>query len=205
MSSKSNENSSTSGKSTLLYALLNLVSYTGSIKIDGIEMREIAHRELRSRITVIPQNPVIFPGTVRENLLPEELIAKNANKKMYTIVIDHILDSVGLLYSVRQCGGILTQFADLNLSAQQLQRFSLAQALMSQFLSQSKILLIDNATSSVDTDTREDMEQIIRDIFGACAIVTAAYNPAAVQTAKVIGIVRQQQIIFGLNRQRRRH
>lgn len=176
-----------SGKSSLILAMLNLAPYRGSILIDGVEARSIPRKYFQSKVTVMPQNPVIFPGTIRENLIPEEIMMDHINESLYLIVIHFILDSVELLHVVELHGDFSTPLADLNLTPGQLQRFSLAQALLHHFITQSKIILIDSATSNVDRETRLCMHDIMRQIFSNCCVITTALHPAIVAHAHQIG------------------
>lgn len=189
-----------SGKSSFLYSLLNLVPYTGSIKIDGLEVRNIPRPEFRTRFTVIPQKPVVFSAmTVRQNLIPEEMLTDIVDEDKLRIVIEYILDEVGLWHHVYQHGDTSIPLQDLKLSPGQLQLFSLAQALVFHFVNRSKIVLIDAATSNVDREMRQCMQRIIREIFPDSTLITVANHPSIVAGASLIGQIANGNVVMGLS------
>lgn len=174
------------------------MSYTGSIKIDGIEVRDIAPDVLQSRITIITQEPVVFPGTIRQNLIPDEFLVENIDENLYLVPIYYILDGVQLLSHIELHGDLDLPLADLNLSPSQLQRFSLAQALMSHFIAQltkkKKIVLVDDATSNVDRETRECMAKIMKEIFLDCSIIKVSQRRPEASGAAFVGQLRNGRL-----------
>jgi len=133
-----------SGKSSLFSALLRFVDrQDGVIAIDGVDVAGLRLRDLRSRIALIPQDPVLLPGTVRENLDPygslpdERLLAVLAEVGLET----RISTLPGGLDAVLQSGGAL--------SAGERQLLCLCRAL----LDDAKLVLIDEATANLDAET----------------------------------------------------
>lgn len=183
-----------SGNSYLVLSMLNLIPYNGSIRINGVEARRIPRQSFQSKVTIIPQNPVVFPGTIRQNLIPEEIFREDVDEKMYFVVIEHVLHRLDLLDLVYFHGDLSTPLSDLNLSPGQLQKFSLAQALLHHFLTQSKLIVIDGATSNCDERTRHRMQELIMEIFSGSTIIVTALHRSIVSRARKIVRIENGQI-----------
>jgi ABC-type multidrug transport system fused ATPase/permease subunit len=156
------------GKSSLLTALMRAVEWSdGSVVIDGINIGEISLRDLRSRVTIVPQEPVLFAGTLRFNLDPPGL---HSDQELWTAlekvglkgIVAHLQDQ--LEYSVRDLGE--------NFSIGQRQLFCLARAI----LRRSKIVLMDEATASMDVETDAMIQHSMREDFRGCTIITIAHR-----------------------------
>lgn len=161
-----------SGKSSLFNTIFRINEASeGSIKIDGVDISKIGLHSLRRKITIIPQDPVMFSGTVRFNLDPfeehseEEIWEALGLCEMETVVRDLKDDNGdGLDYEVSEGGS--------NISAGERQLLCISRAL----LRNSKILLLDEATSSIDHRTDEKIQATIRKVFGKFTVLTIAHR-----------------------------
>ena len=164
-----------SGKSSLLLTVLRLVEpslegdekYEAPIEVDGVDVLRIGIRELRSRLGIIPQNPVLFSGTIRSNIDPFD---EYSDEQIW-----NALDQCSMKEAVEEMpGGLEGAIAEYgeNLSAGMRQMLVLGRAL----LRQCKILLLDEATSQVDFETDQVIQKTLRKAFPGCTIITIAHR-----------------------------
>ncbi|KAF7194977.1 ABC multidrug transporter B [Pseudocercospora fuligena] len=154
-----------SGKSSLLLTLLRLLdTSTGSIEIDGIDLSLLPRQLIRERLAALPQETLTFPGTVHLNLDPlGRATAQDATAA---------LEKVGLGDLFSKQGGLEADMASLSLSQGQLQLFAIARAL----LRKSKILVLDEMTSSVDSVTETVMLSLIKEEFNDSTVIAVAHR-----------------------------
>ncbi|KAF5538149.1 Canalicular multispecific organic anion transporter 2 [Fusarium phyllophilum] len=155
-----------SGKSSLILSILRLLELqSGSIRIDGKDLVSLPHQHIRSQITTIPQDPVNLSGTVRHNLDPEALIQADE-------ILIEALKKTTLWATIDTRGGLDTDLSELGFSVGQRQLFCLARAL----LSHSKIVLLDEPTSSVDNATDKDVRRIIREVMEDRTVIEVTHR-----------------------------
>lgn len=159
-----------SGKSTLALSLLaTILPSEGSISIDGINVAECNTQALRHRITFLAQDPVLFPGSMQQNLDPlnahtdedcSSILQRICGKHNWTL--DTKIDTGGS-----------------NLSQGQRQLVGLARAV----LRRSSVIILDEATASIDVETAESVQGILREEMSESTIITIVHRLEAVRGA----------------------
>ena len=155
-----------SGKSTLCLCLFRILEATsGQILIDDIDISLIGLSLLRSIITVIPQDPTLIEGSLRENLDPaEKFDDESMIECLKSIEMDYILKDNGLNFMIKENGD--------NLSAGERQLICMARAM----IRKSKIIIMDEATSSIDYNTEQLIQKAILTTLKDSTVITIAHR-----------------------------
>ncbi len=231
-----------SGKSSLLLSLLRLVELQGhgTVRVDGLDIRDLPRDAVRARIITVPQDPMLVKtDTVRENLdiagasvSDDDMVRVLERVGLWRVLLARKLDvdqsntsgrgesasaasDDGTQVKPHQPGGIVTDDIDqsaqasttisaaaaldrtmksLPLSQGQEQLFSLARALLMRPL-RGRIVLLDEATSSVDGETDKLMQKIVREDFGKHTVITVAHRLETIMDSDVVLVLHAGKLV----------
>ena len=175
------------GKSSLFNALLLTKGISaGTIYIDGVDISTLSLSEHRKRLSIIPQDPFLFSGSLRENLDP---LAEFSDAEIWTA-----LDNSHLKSKVESLSGQLSspvQEHGYNFSTGERQLLCLARAM----LHRNKIILIDEATANVDLQTDLLVQQAIRAHFSGCSVLTIAHRTETIVDSDRIVVLENGRVV----------
>ncbi|XP_046728808.1 ATP-binding cassette sub-family C member 9 isoform X2 [Silurus meridionalis] len=167
-----------SGKSSLSLAFFNMVDvFEGKIIIDGIDICKLPLQTLRSRLSIILQDPVLFSGSIRFNLDPE--CTCTDDRLWEALEIAQLKNMVKALPG--GLDAIVTEGGE-NFSVGQRQLFCLARA----FVRKSSILIMDEATASIDMATENILQKVVMTAFADRTVVTVAHLVSSIVEAEQV-------------------
>jgi ATP-binding cassette subfamily B multidrug efflux pump len=175
------------GKTTLISLLLRFYDVQqGAIRIDGVDIRQMSLEHLRRRFGVVLQDPFLFSGTVAQNIRlgTEEITERDIEQAAEDVNIGDFLRTLpaGIHESVRERGSTL--------STGQKQLISFARALAHK----PRILVLDEATSSVDTETEVRVRQALRKLVEGRTSVIIAHRLSTIQQADKILVMHKGRL-----------
>ncbi|XP_058841528.1 ATP-binding cassette sub-family C member 9-like isoform X3 [Acipenser ruthenus] len=176
-----------SGKSSLSLAFFRMVDmFEGKIIIDGIDISKLPLPTLRSRLSIILQDPVLFSGSIRFNLDPERTCTDDR--------LWEALEIAQLKNMVKSLPGgldaVVTEGGE-NFSVGQRQLFCLARA----FVRKSSILIMDEATASIDMATENILQKVVMTAFADRTVVTIAHRVHTILTADLVIVMKRGNIL----------
>ena len=176
-----------SGKSTITLCLFRILeAYSGKIYIDGVDISRVGLKKLRESITIIPQDSTLMNGTLRYNIDPVNAYTdKEIIHVMKKIGFDYIinLNKDGLDQNISENGS--------NLSIGEKQLICITRAI----LRKSKIIVLDEATASIDYKTEEIIQKALNEILTNSTMISIAHRIKTVMNSDKILVLENGEII----------
>lgn len=177
-----------SGKSTIAGLASSFINpRSGQIRIDGIDLREVSLKSYRKHLGVVLQDDFLFEGTIRENIL---FSRPNASEEELKHAVQHAYVSE---FSDRFEDGLDTLIGErgVKLSGGQRQRIAIARAI----LANPKILILDEATSSLDTESESYIQESLDELLKGRTTLVIAHRLSTIRKADQILVIEKGQIV----------
>ena len=177
-----------SGKSTIINFITGFyLADSGSVKVDGVDMRDIDLKSYRKNIAVVPQNSILFSGTIRDNItygspnISEKQLEKVIELSCLREVIDGLPDGLNTMIGERGA----------KLSGGQCQRVSIARAL----IRDPRIIIFDEATSALDTISEKHIQQAIENLSKDKTTFIVAHRLSTIKNADKIAVIKDGRCV----------
>ncbi|OAA71006.1 Vacuolar multidrug resistance efflux pump [Akanthomyces lecanii RCEF 1005] len=200
-----------SGKTSVLNAILGFVEYTGTIKIDGVDLATLSRDEIRSRLITISEDQVRLDASIRVNLLPftmnkaestdpVQLQIEQEEAQQQDEILEEMLRRFGIWPQLHRKDGLNTLLDDAGYSPAEMQLVCIARAILRQRETRSKVVLVDEVTSSVDFWRQGFVQDIMRESFLGCTMLVAARREESILDVSVILEMSQGVIMHAARR-----
>ncbi|KAM3550366.1 hypothetical protein ARSEF4850_008382 [Beauveria asiatica] len=175
-----------SGKTSLILSLLHMIHINGQLIIDDVDIHNLVPNELRALINIVPQEPFLMPGSVRQNVDPFK-VAEDA-------AIMAALKRLGLWDRIEAAGGIGADMPLASWSVGERQLICMARAMVRK----SPILILDEATSSVDHKTEEIMQQVLETEFAGNTVLSVVHRLGYIERYDKVAVLQKGELMeFG--------
>lgn len=181
-----------SGKTTLLALLPRLYDVSGgAVRIDGVDVRDLTRRDVRTAVAVAFEDPILFSASVRENVLmgvPDEVADSPEGER----ILREALDVARAGFAHRLPEGLETVIGEegLSLSGGQRQRVALARAIATR----PRVLVLDDPLSALDVTTEAEVTRRLRTVLAGTTTLVVAHRPSTVALADRVAVLQDGRI-----------
>ncbi|KAM3495136.1 hypothetical protein MY3957_001558 [Beauveria namnaoensis] len=172
-----------SGKTSLILSLLHMIHIKGEVTIDNVDIHNLVPNELRALINIVPQEPFLMPGSVRQNVDPFQ-VAEN-------VAIMAALKRLGLWNRIEAAGGIGADMPLASWSVGERQLICMARAMVRK----SPILILDEATSSVDHKTEEIMQEVLETEFAGKTVLSVVHRLGYIERYDKVAVLQKGELM----------
>ncbi|XP_050306973.1 probable multidrug resistance-associated protein lethal(2)03659 [Anthonomus grandis grandis] len=168
------------GKSSIISTLFRLYKYEGKILIDDLDTSSVSVNFLRKSISIIPQDPIIFEGSIRENVDPYQIYTdQEIWLALEKVKVKDLIPSLD------------EDITNLSLSSGQKQLLSLARAV----IRKNKIVVLDEATANMDEESDELVHKLIRENFSNCTVIMIAHRLSTILDCDRVMVLDKGEIV----------
>lgn len=175
--------------------ILKFLQYSGQILVDDVDIAHVPYRVLRSKITTVSQDNIEFDESVRFNLCPWTMNVSRDEGNVIEAAVESILDHLGLWELVQSFGGLDTKMSVLGLSEGQKQLMSIARACLHKLSTSSRLVFMDEPTSSLDNASEQAAQSVMDIAFWDCTVVVVAHRDEAVADANMIVYMEDGKVV----------